>query len=280
MYAKRIALSLSLWALLATMAPAMADDHPMLDYASVSAGIFTNDLSASLRFDGRVRNSGTPLDFSRDLGQGGTQSLPFIEGTWRPWERHEFELTYFHDSNDASHTINRTVVFNNQTLNAGATLNSKFSLDAGGVTYRYWAWIGDRAAFGLTAGLQAYSFELKLKATASVQGANGGGSVTRSINSKASTDLPDPSIGLAYRYQMADWARLVADGGAFKANIGNIDATLYNARVGVEFYPWQQIGVVTQYSYNKIDADVTKNRFSGNATFRFSGLQLLFKWRF
>jgi hypothetical protein len=176
--------------------------------------------------------------------------------------------------------LNRSIEFNNQTLLVGTSLGSKFTLDAANLTYRYWIWMGDNAAFGLSAGLQNYSFDLRLQGTASATGPNGGASSSRMVTAKASTDLPDPSIGVAYRYQMAEWARLTMDAGAFKANIGNVDATLYNARVGVEFYPWRNWGLVTQYAYNKIDADISGSHFAGHTSFKFNGFQLLLKLRF
>lgn len=260
--------------------PAMADDHPMLDHASISVGIFTNNLSADMRVDGNVNRSGSKIDFDRDLGQNGTESLPYISVSWRPWERHEFEFAYYNDSADHSRTLNRSITVNNETLLVGTNLKSKFDLDAFNLTYRYWIWIDDQAAFALVGGLQNYSFDLKLQGTASVSGPNGGGGGTRQATAKASTNLPDPSIGIAYRLQMASWARLTADAGAFKANIGSVDAKLYNAKIGVEFYPWQDWAVVTQYAYNKINADVSGSRFKGNVNFSFSGMQLLLKYRF
>ncbi|WP_201314232.1 hypothetical protein [Dyella sp. EPa41] len=280
MSSSRFALPACVICLVLASTPVHADDHPMLDYFSVSGGVFANSFSGSLRADGSFKNSGTTLDFSRDLGEGGTRYLPFLNVTWRPWDRHEFEFDYYHDSSSHSRTLNRSLEFNNQTLLVDTTLKSDFTLDAYGLTYRYWAWIGDKGAFALAGGLQAYSFDLKLTGTVSASGAGGGASASREGHAKASTNLPDPSIGLSYRYQFESWARFVTDAGAFKANIGNIDATLYNFRLGVEFYPWENWAIITQYSYNKIDADVDKDRFHGNATFRFSGGQVLLKYRF
>ncbi|RDI96965.1 hypothetical protein DVT68_18930 [Dyella solisilvae] len=266
--------------LLTVSMPAMADDHPMLDNASITVGMFANNFSGSIRADGNTKNSGTRLDFSRDLGEGGTQWLPYIAASWRPWDRHEFELSYYHFEVSHDKTLDRDLVFNNQTLEVGTDLHSKTTVDAINLTYRYWAWIGDQAAFGVTGGLQNYSFDLKLSGTAFASGPNGTNSGSRSATAKASTDLPNPSIGVAYRWQMAPWARLVVDAGAFKANIGNVDATLYNARLGAEFYPFGNWAIVPQFMFNRINADVTGSRFNGNATFRFRGGQLLVKYRF
>lgn len=259
---------------------ARADDHPMLDYLSVSVGGFANNTSASMRADGSTRNSGTRLDFSRDLGQGGTKALPYLDVTWRPWDRHEFEFTYYHDSRDSTRYLDRTLQFNGHQLQAGAQLDSRFTLDAAQVIYRYWAWIGDRGAFGIAAGLQAYRFSLKLSGNAFVSTSNGVMTAGANRTGRVSSDLPDPSIGISYRYQAADWVRIVADGGAFKANVDQVDATLYNGRIGAEFYPWEHFGIVTQYAFNKIDADVSRSKFNGNADFKFRGFQLLLKARF
>ncbi|HSC10594.1 MAG TPA: hypothetical protein VLC97_06435 [Rhodanobacteraceae bacterium] len=251
-----------------------------LDDISVSVGAFANNSSATLRADGAVLGSGTPLDFDRDLGQGGTKALPYFDVTWRPWEHHEFEFSYFSESNSQTSTLSRNIMFNGKEFIVGSRLASKFSVDAGSITYRYWAWTSDDAAFGIFGGLQWYSISLDVNGTVGITGSDGGVTQTGSASAKVSSTLPDPSLGLSYRYQMADWARLVADGGGFKIKVENVDATLYNARVGVEFYPWTNFGVVTQYTYNKIEADVERTNFLGNADIRFSGFQVLLKARF
>jgi hypothetical protein len=266
--------------LLAAAMPAMADDHPMLDHMSVTAGIFASNFSGGIRADGKTANSGTRLDFSRDMGAGGTQWVPYVAFAWRPWERHEFEVSYYHFNTSNSRTLARNFEFNNQVLAADTSLHSKNTVDAFSLTYRYWAWIGDRAAFGVTGGLQNYSFSLHLNGTVTVTGANGTVSGYREASARASTNLPDPSIGVAYRYQANDWARLVADAGGFHVHIGNVDATLWNLRLGAEFYPFKDWAIIPQFTFNKINADVTGSRFRGNLNMKFNGGQVLVKYRF
>ena len=256
---------------------ACADQHAMLDDWSVSLGLFSNNNKATIQGNGYT-SGGTDINVDRDLGVGGTSSLPFFAASWRPWERHEFFLAYYSDSKSNTRTLQRDITFQGETFTLGGSLETKFSYDAYGIGYTYWAWIGDEGAFGLTGGLEDYSLELKLTGSASIAG--GGGGVGGSATAKASTDIPDPFIGINYRYQMTDWARLVLIAGAFKAKIDNIDATLYNGTAGVEFYPWQNIGIVTQYGFNRINADLTKNDFSGKADLHFQGLQALLKIRF
>lgn len=262
-------------------APASAsDDHAMLDGFAANVGLFASRAKAEVRADGNVQTRGSTIDLDRDLGVGGTQSLPYVNLTWRPWERHEFEFSYY--DSDKSHTrrLDRDITFRDNTYHAGVQVDSKLSYTSYGAGYRYWAWIGDEQALGISAGLQAYSFKLRLRGTASIDNGSGGATTTGDVTSRASTDLPEPYIGLAYRYQMASWARLVMDGGVFKANINDIDATLYNARFGLEFMPWEHVGIVAQYVFNKLDADVDKDDFHGRANLRFDGAQVLLKIAF
>lgn len=277
---RRLAVSLSFAFAAAFVHTAHAEVDRALDEVSISVGAFANSSSASLRADGAIAGSGTLVDFDRDLGQGGTKSLPYFDVTWRPWEHHEFELSYFSESNSHTRTLTRNIIFNGNEFIVGSQLGSKFSVDAGSITYRYWAWTSDDAAFGVFGGLQWYSISLDVNGTVGVTGSDGSVTQTGTASAKVSSTLPDPSIGLSYRYQMADWARLVADGGGFKINVENVDATLYNARIGVEFYPWTNFGVVTQYAYNKIEASVDRTNFLGNADIKFSGFQVLLKARF
>lgn len=264
---------------LACSASAWAGEDRMLDDFAVEFGLFSSNIDANLRANGAT-DSGSRLDLHRDLGVPDSKSLPYVELTWRPWRRHEFTFNYYHNDETQHRELARDIDFQGNHYIADALVTTKFATDTYGIGYRYWAWIGDDAAFGLYAGLQSYSVSLKLTGTVEVVGADGSVEGTRTVTSKASTDIPDPYIGLSYRYQINDWARFIADGGAFKAKLGDIDATLYNANLGVEMLPWEHVGVVVQYSYNKIDADLTKNRFEGNFNARFSGLQLLAKLRF
>jgi len=275
-----LCVSLSLAFLAAWGSFAYAEETRALDTFSVSVGAFANSTSAGIRADGVVAGSGTELNFGRDLGQDDTRALPFISVTWRPWERHEFEFSYFSDSHSSSRTLSRNIEFNDKIFVVGGELGTKFSIDAGSIVYRYWAWTDGDAAFGIFGGLQWYSLSLGLNGTVGVVGPDGTVTASGNASAKVSSTLPDPSLGLSYRYQINDWARVVADGGGFKINIDDVDATLYNFRLGAEFYPWTNFGIVTQYSYNKINADVSRDKFLGSFDARFSGFQVLFKARF
>lgn len=260
-------------------ATAGAADAPMLDGFAIDLGLFANNLDADVKLNGDSAG-GSRVDLNRDLGLDSSRNLPFIAMTWRPFERHEFGFNYYQDDVSRARTLTREITIRDDAYEAGVELSSKLTYKSYGLGYRYWAWIGDAAALGVGVGMQFYDLDLKLRGSGTIVGPGGSGTVVADLETHASTNIPDPYIGAAWRYQMVDWARLVADAGVFKANVGDVDATLYNVRFGVEFYPWENFGIVTQYMYNRIDADVSKNDFDGNARFTFDGAQVLARLRF
>lgn len=278
-YRRMLRASLALL-MLSGVSSAWADDDLMLDTFAVNVGVFASRTDANLRVDANAANRGTSIDLNHDLGLGGSNLLPYIGFSWRPFRRHEFEFSYYENDESTSHELGRDISVRDVTYLAGSQVGARFSYQTYGAGYRYWAWIGDRAAFAISAGLKSYRSTLKLDGTFDTTGSGGSGSNSVSVVTRASTHLPDPYIGLSYRYQMTDWLRFTADGGAFKSSINDIDATLYDARAGLEVYPWESVGIVAQYAYNKIDADLKKDRFLGAADLRFDGAQLLLKYRF
>jgi hypothetical protein len=261
----------------AAAAPAAADD-PMLDNFSVQLGLYASNISSTLSLNGSNPNGS--IDLHRDIDLPSSSTLPFFDLTWRPFERHEFSFNYYSDDESRTRTLARDITIRDKVYQLGAQVKGELSLEFYGIGYRYWWYIGDKSAFGIGGGLQNYSLTFKLTGSAGIVGPNGSVIESQTQTTKASTDIPDPFLGISWRYQAIDWLRVVADLGAFKANISNIDATLYSGRLGLEFYPWERFGIVTQYSYDRIKADLSKNEFSGDQVFRFHGLQVLAKFRF
>ena len=66
----------------------------------------------------------------------------------------------------------------------------------------------------------------------------------------------------------------------FTAEIGNVDADVLDTNVGLEYFPWENVGARLQYSVSRIRADAEKNDFDGTADLNFSGLQLQLVGRF
>src|SRR5688572_2239508 len=74
----------------------MAQELQPVDRASIQLGFTLPDFDTSVRADGQT-STGDQVDLSRDLGLESSNVVGSLGLTWRPWENHEFSLTYFND---------------------------------------------------------------------------------------------------------------------------------------------------------------------------------------
>ncbi|HEY0504146.1 MAG TPA: hypothetical protein VGD42_11705 [Lysobacter sp.] len=263
-------------ALLASASLECAAVEP-LDTFSARIGGYVTEFDTELRADGQTEE-GTRLDFQRDLGLDESNTIAIVGLTWRPFDRHEFGFNYYQDDADASRVTNRTFEFDGTTYETNSTIRSEFDLDAYEAYYVYWAVSNDRWALGPRVGLLWYSMELSVTMELDANGNPvGSGQVSESVDA----DLPAPTIGGSWRWVPGggDW-RMSADVGYFSADVNDIDADVTFGRLGVEWFPWESVGVSLDYTARKIEADADTSSFTGNLDFIDSGLRLGVTYRF
>src|SRR5690349_17780706 len=117
----KIALSLLSLAAIALLAPTQARAVEPLDTASFRIGGYITSWDTKVRADGDTRR-GTEVDLDRDIGLDDSATIGYVGLTWRPWESHEFGLTYYQDDADATRTIARDITFRDTTYTANSTV--------------------------------------------------------------------------------------------------------------------------------------------------------------
>jgi hypothetical protein len=219
-----------------------------LDNFSVHLGGYITEFDTEVRADGQG-GDGTSVDLNRDLGLDSSDIIATIGATWRPWQNHEFGLSYYQDDGSASRRIDREIEFDGTVYPISSTLR----------------------------GLIWYSMEVGLSLEVDSNGNDVGGTIGSSVDA----DLPAPTIGGSWRWVPggSDW-RLSADLGYFSADIDGVDADVTYGRVGVEWFPWEQAGISLDYTARQIEASAEGSRFDGNFDFVDSGLRLGVVYRF
>ncbi|KAF1694602.1 hypothetical protein [Pseudoxanthomonas koreensis] len=263
-------------ALLAIAAPECRALEP-LDTFSARIGGYVTDFDTKMRADGET-DEGTRIDLNRDLGIGQDNVIAIVGASWRPWEKHEFGLSYYQDDGDGTRRIDRDIEFDGVVYPVSSTLSASLDLDAYEASYTYWAMDRDSWVLGPRVGLVWYRVALGLELELDANGQPVG---SGSVSSSVSADLPAPSIGGSWRWVPgnSDW-RLSADVGYFTTNIDNIDADITTGRFGVEWFPWENWGASLDYTMRRIEADAQRNSFDGNFRFIDSGLRLGVVYRF
>lgn len=261
-------------ALLLVIAPQARAVEP-LDTFSVRISGYVTSFDTELRADGEGRQ-GTNIDLHRDLGLGDDNLVANIGFTWRPWENHEFAISYYTQSADATRVIERDIEFDGTHYEASSTVRTDVDIDAYEASYTWWAASRERWALGPRVGLVWYRMELGIALDLDVGGNPGGGA----MSSEVSADVPAPTIGAAWRWTPAEQWRVSADMGYFTVSVDDIDGDVYFGRAGVEWFPWERAGFLLDYTYTRIEADADKDSFSGNVDFTDAGLRVGFVYRF
>ncbi|WP_372016287.1 hypothetical protein [Pseudoxanthomonas sp. 10H] len=248
-----------------------------LDTFSFRVGGYITEFDTKVRADGQT-GDGTNIDLERDLGMNQSNTVAFVGATWRPWEKHEFGLSYYQDDASATKQIDRDIEFDGETYETSSTLRAELDLDAYEAYYVYWAADRDTWTMGPRLGLVWYRIGLGLSLEVD---ANGNPVGSGGISGKVDADLPAPSIGGSWRWVPggSDW-RLSADLGYFAADIDSIDADVTFGRFGVEWFPWDNWGASLDYTMRRIEADAEKTSFDGNFRFIDNGLRLGVVYRF
>ena len=259
-------------ALLACCTGLHAEEVGALDTWNVAVGGYALNLDARLRVDGDLR--GHEFDLSGDLGLDRNRDVGLFSLGWRPFERHQFDISHYRDELSNTRILDRQITVDDETFTIGARLDSRFDNEVYDFTYTWWLQAAPRQAFGLNVGLVGYLIDLDLRAESNASG------VVIERSASASVDLPAPKIGVSYRRAFGDGWRFTASGSTFETSVGDIDARVLDARAGIEYYPFSRAGVRLQYSINRINAELDDPDFHGRARLGFSGLQLQLVGRF
>jgi len=228
-----------------------------LDQVSVTASVAFPNNSIDINFEGNSNND--DVDFEKDLGLDTDSIIAQIGATWRPWENHQFGLTYF--SNDASNTrtLDNPIEWNGVTYDG--TVKSEFDFEAYDISYIWWALNKDTYAFGPMFRLTYIAIDAKIDLTVD---ANGNPVANDSFKQSANTDIPAPTLGGAWRWVPADQWRVNVEAGYMAANINDFDGSAFVASGGLTWFPWDNWGFSLNGIYIDFDVDTENSNFAGS----------------
>jgi hypothetical protein len=253
--------------------PALAVEP--LDTFSVRLGGYIQNFDTQVRADGQTA-AGTEIDLDRDLGIDEDTTIGYAGVSWRPWEQHEFGLTYYTTDGDATRALQRDIVFEDTVYEASAIVRSNVQVDTYEAYYTWWAASHETWALGPRVGLIWYRVDMELSMEVDANGNQVGGA----ISNDASADLPTLTIGGAWRWTPAEDWRVYAEAGYFAAKIGDVDADVTAGKIGVEWFPWENWGVSLDYVSSTVRLDVDTSGYNGDLDFNESGLRLGATYRF
>jgi len=270
----RLRLGTALILPLALASPAaFAEKSPALDRVSIWLGGYytTNDTTIgasdpSGQFYGNI-NLEKDLSFDKHKTEPRAR-LDFLIG-----DHQGFSFDYYSLNREHSRSISDSLTYGGNVYNASAKVNGKLNFDFGSAAYRWWFGEGNDV-FGLGIGAAYYRVDAHVSGMASLNG--------QSV--QASSDYSDsawaPQLQVGWRHAFNDQWRMYFDASGVKKNGGNLNGKIYNAALGMEWFPWQNVGLGAEYSYGRIKLNDNQSHYLANLDMKVNGPSLFLRMRF
>lgn len=246
--------------------PVAAELSPALDRVSVSVGVFRADPKINTSLNTSYGSFGTG---DIELGK---ETMPRIKADIMIFDSQGLSLDYYQYKQGHVTSTGGTSTINGTAITAVGGTNLDFKLDFAKLAYKWWIGSGN-TVLGLGAGAAYYKVDLNASATASINNS------TANISGEYAKDAVAPLLEVGLRHAISSDLRLFLNASGAKKSGGRLSGDIYNAVVGVEWFPVKNVGVVFDYGVSQINLN-RLDTIDTNLKFKIQGPSTFVKVRF
>lgn len=251
----------------------LAQHSPALDRVSIALGGYypTTDttLSASDK-EGYLRGSFN-LEHDLDMDDRGTVGrvrMDFLVGA-----RQGLSFDYFSYRRGSSDSLSREIDFEGTPYDIDAWARGKLEFDFGSTAWRWWFGDGNDV-FGFGLGISYYRVTTRLRGEVSLNG-----EVIRG-HSASNDHALAPLLTLGWRHAFSPNLRMYFDASGVTKHGGRLSGQLYNAALGMEWFPWGHLGVGVEYGVSRIQLTRAKRYYNAHLDLKLHGPSAFARLRF
>jgi hypothetical protein len=239
------------------------------DRFQVDAGYFRAKMTTALRLQGSI-GPANDVSFEKDLGVADTAGTYWIDATIRMSRRNSFKINYVSVTREGQpQSLTRDFTWNDQTYSAGLTASGTIGMDLLSTYYRFAVSKRDRFEIGVATGLGFLQLRAAVKAQGNLTGP-GGQITTVNLDESGKLGVPTGDIGGYFNAWVTK--RVVVRGDYLYILIrpSDMEASVTDWRLAVDFYPWRHAGIGVQYKYNEFryQQGLDKANLGGTVGFR------------
>ena len=211
-------------------------------------------------FETTVNIQGSNFD-QEQLGDQETTVAGFIR--WRITPKFHFNIGYSKIDREDTTTLNASTQIGGLTVPAGTSLSQAFETSSLPISLSYAFVKNPRTEFGANAGVAVTT--IKSRVSISIPGSPTLTPINQDITE------PLPSIGLFWSQAFSPKWMLTASLNYLGLEIGGLDGDFFNAFGGIEFRPWNNVGLGAAYLYDKADGDITSGGTTTTFDYQYDG---------
>ena len=256
---------------LATTVPAWADPSPALDRVSISVGAFRAEPTFKAGVDTPYGRVATP---ERDHS---SVTIPRVRAEVLLFDSQGIAFDYYRYDRSYNMNVSGNSTINGQPVTGSADFNANLKIDLARLSYRWWLGSGN-SVFGIGLGGAYYRADLSgnIRGTVSTPGQT----FADGASDRYTDDAVAPLIELGWRHAFTPDVRMYVEASGVKKNGGSLQGHIYNSNIGVEWFPWKNIGLVADYGISRVKLERNGSNSSADLDVRFHGPSLFVKARF
>jgi len=248
-------------------AQAGADDrNPLNATAMIDVGGFFTSTDIRVRLDGEGNIAGDTIDFDDTFGLDDYQSIR-VDGLWRIRGRHSIRGTYFQNNRSATRDIDRDIDFGGETYPVGTETTAHWDLKVLQVSYDYT--FSRHDDYELAAGIGVHMLDAELGLDATIAG--GGGSASREVSEKGSTNAPLPVLGLRGTWLLPHDFFVTAQAQFFYIDMDEYKGSLSDLKANIIWQATPRFGIGLGYNDFRFRFDLDKRAFDGRLRWNYGG---------
>jgi hypothetical protein len=248
----------------------MAQDPGALpDRVSVRLGGYFANMDTDISVADPSDTLSGKINLEDDLGFKQDKTVPRVRADFLLGEHQGLALDYYSIDRSSHQMLARDITYDGVDYAASADVRAKLDFDFGSVAWRWWFGQGDDA-YGVGLGAGWYRVKTALAGDGAYDPGVGGPQPV-SMSSSSNDSAWAPMLQLGWRHAFGDNWRMYLDASGVRKNGGRISGHIYNAALGVEWLPWQNLGFGLEYGYSQIKLHWDRRMYDADLDMTLSG---------
>jgi hypothetical protein len=271
--ARKIAGGLAFVSLAAVSSAAFADKSPALDRVSIWLGGYYANNDTTLGAASKDNAINGHVNLEDDLGFKKHKVTPRARLDFLIGDSQGFSFDFYRVDRSKTKTLTENINFLGDNYAATARVKGDLKFDFGSAAYRWW-FGHENDVFGVGIGGAYFKVRTSLDASASLNDESIAG------RSSSSDSAWAPMLQIGWRHAFNDQWRIYADASGVKRNGGSLNGHIFNAALGLEWFPWQNVGLGAEYGITRIKLNQNKRDYDAKLDMRLDGPSLFLRLRF
>lgn len=252
---------------------ALAQHSPALDRTSLWIGGYysNNDTTLTAHGNGDAAGISGALNFEDDLGFKKRSADPRVRLDFLIGDSQGFSFDYFqiHRNRNASYAEPIPAL----GTDVDAQIKSSVDYDFGSASYKWW--FGQSSdVFGVGLGAAYYKVDIQAAGSATA------GDEAAAVSGGYEGNAVAPMLTLGWRHAFNDQWRMYADVAGVKKNGGELSGHIWNAALGLEWFPWKNAGFGLEYSASRLHVKKKYDDATAKLDLKSDGPSLYLRMRF